>query len=250
MSAVRFRPCPLVAEGPRSDLRGSFFALKWASFGFDGHLAAPRDGLRERRRKAGRMSPRRLRSYVLWSSFWTCGGVRPPALPCRRTMRSRAAAALSKSMGFGFRTAGYSSPGDSPGMIFGMTKKPGGEREFAYLVLFKHPEISKFEHVTDLTGPGKTGLITMADRFGYGNRRIDLKTRNHDRPSGESRKARAFDAQWQRRGPAPGARLPCRSTRPNAAIRATAGEIPSQAARPKGAQRCPRLSGDRVRKSA
>jgi hypothetical protein len=76
--------------------------------------------------------------------------------------------------GFWWQYGGMCIEDDSPGVVFGMTKKPGGEREFAYLLIFKHPENSKFDHVASLSAPG-AGLIKIIDHLGYGSGAIDLK---------------------------------------------------------------------------
>jgi hypothetical protein len=84
----------------------------------------------------------------------------------------------SEGDGFWFQAGGLFITKGSPGVMFGMTKKTGGGREFSYLVIFQHQSTatSKFDHTSNLTDKGgKERLVTMTDALGIGGQRIDLK---------------------------------------------------------------------------
>jgi hypothetical protein len=84
----------------------------------------------------------------------------------------------SENDGFWYQDGGLFLKNDSPGVMFGMAKTPAGEREFVYLVVFKHQATatSKFARTSNLTNKaGKERLVTMTDGLGIGSQRIDLK---------------------------------------------------------------------------
>jgi hypothetical protein len=87
----------------------------------------------------------------------------------------------SESDGLWFQDGGLFFKNDSPGVMFGMARTPGGEREFVYLVVFKHQATatSKFARTSNMTDKaakaGKERLVTMTDGLGIGSQRIDLK---------------------------------------------------------------------------
>jgi len=76
--------------------------------------------------------------------------------------------------GFWFQAGGQFIEEGSPGVIFGMMKRPGGNREFAYLVVFRPPANGKFDHSIGLLAPDPAS-ITMTDHLAYGSKNIDLK---------------------------------------------------------------------------
>jgi hypothetical protein len=86
---------------------------------------------------------------------------------------------ISEHDGLWYQDGGLFVKEGSPGVMFGMmARKPGGERELAYLVIFEHQETatSKFARTSNVTDKGqKVRLVTMTEGFGSGSQRIDLK---------------------------------------------------------------------------
>lgn len=76
--------------------------------------------------------------------------------------------------GFWFQAGGLFEK-DTPGVIFGMTKKPGGDRELAYVVLFKHRANAKSKLVTpgDLSTE-KGRVVTMTGGIEIDDKKIGL----------------------------------------------------------------------------
>ena len=85
---------------------------------------------------------------------------------------------ISESDGFWFQDGGLFLTSGSPGVMFGMARKPGGEREFAYIAILQHraTATSKLDRSSDVnfTG-GEKRSVTMNDGIGIGGQRVDLK---------------------------------------------------------------------------
>jgi len=86
---------------------------------------------------------------------------------------------ISENDGFWYQDGGLFLKEGSPGVMFGMlARKPGGERELAYLVIFEHEgtATSKFARTSNVTDKGgKERLVTMTEGLGNGSQKIDLK---------------------------------------------------------------------------
>lgn len=85
--------------------------------------------------------------------------------------------ASSSGDGFWFQAGGLSLRKGKPGVIFGMTQKPGGDRELAYVVLFKHRVMDKSRVVTSgrvNDSGGKVRVVTMTDGIEIEDQKFDL----------------------------------------------------------------------------
>jgi hypothetical protein len=86
---------------------------------------------------------------------------------------------ISENDGFWYQDGGLFLKEGSPGVMFGMmARKPGGERELAYLVIFEHQgtATSKCARTSNVTDKGgKVRLVTMTEGLGNDSQRIDLK---------------------------------------------------------------------------
>ena len=77
-----------------------------------------------------------------------------------------------------FQTGGLYLKKDSPGVLFGMAKEPGGDRQLKYLVVFKHRATAR----TSVDSParmsdgqkGKLWQVTMTDGVRLDGKKIEL----------------------------------------------------------------------------
>jgi hypothetical protein len=78
----------------------------------------------------------------------------------------------TESDSFGFQAGGLFLKEGLPGVMFGTEKKPAGEREFVYLVIFKHQVSATSNFITRSNSLNATGgekrLVTMTADLGLG----------------------------------------------------------------------------------